>query len=541
MYLEEIKSKRKNKTYITYLVRENYRENGKVKHRLISNISKFPKALIQEIKKLLKGEKGDFKIEDLKTGRSYEYGASYTFREFAGKLGLDKIIYSQKVQWRENVMSMIVGRLVYQGSKLSLVNMFADSALWELAGHEFGKRPDVNKVCYGPMDKLLERKDKIQKKLVGKHLRDGCILLYDMTNLWMEGEYENSELVCYGKPKGGKYGYKQIALGLLTDKDGCPVAVEIFKGSMSDQKTVYDQVKKMSGYYGIKHIVFTGDRGMLTRKRIDEVNSEQFQTITALTHTQIESLIKRGDMQSDLFDERNITEIVDSEDENIRYMLCKNPETMKDENATRKGLIETVSKKLTDKAAVKKKREKLKVAASIGRIFEKHKIEKYFGWNVEEGGKVTWWLKEDKISEEEILDGCYVIRTDVKSDIMDKNDVVTGYRNLQKVEFAFKNLKTVLLEMRPMYHKTDHRLVSHIFIVMLAYYIQWQATERLARLFEEDGKGSDKRWTFEIVIERLKSIRMAEHLINGVVIKKDFSTPDNEQQKILEMLGIKLK
>jgi hypothetical protein len=240
----------------------------------------------------------------LKTGRTYEYGASYIFKEFARKIGLESMIFSQKVQWREDVMSMIIGRLVYQGSKLSLVNMFVDTALWELAGYKFGERPNVEKTCYGSMDELLERKNKIQKKLVKKHLQDGCLLLYDMTNLWLEGEYKNSEYVSYGKPKGGKHGYKQIALGLLTDKNGCPVAVEVFKGSMSDQKTVYDQVKKVSNYYEIKNVVFVGDRGMLTQKRIDEVNSENFKTITALTHIQIESLIREGTVQPDLFDEK---------------------------------------------------------------------------------------------------------------------------------------------------------------------------------------------------------------------------------------------
>ncbi len=175
---------------------------------------------------------------------------------------------------------------------------------------------------------------------------------------------------------------------------------------------------------------------------------------------------------------------------------------------------------MAEKTAVKKKRDKSKVAAGIGRIFEKYKIEKFFEWKVDEEGRITWSLRQDKILKEEVLDGCYAIRTDV-SNIMDKNDIVQGYRNLQKIEFAFKNLKTVLLEMRPMYHKTDSRLISHIFLTMLAYYIQWHATKKLEPLFESDGKGSDKRWTIETVIERLKSIRKVENVIGDVVIKTD--------------------
>jgi transposase len=540
MFIEVVKKVQGVKTYKTILIRESYRDKGKVKHRTICNISKLPAKHIQQIKKVLAGERGDFNIEDLKTGRTYEYGASYVFCQFAEKIGLDKMIFSQKVQWREDVMSMIIGRLLYQGSKLSLVNMFADTALWELAGYKFGERPNVEKTCYRAMDELLARKNKIQKKLVKKHLQDGCLLLYDITNLWLEGEYKHSEYVTYGKSKDRKRGYKQIAVGLLTDKNGCPVAVEVFKGSMSDQKTVYDQVKKISSYYEIKDIVFVGDRGMLTQKRIDEVNSENFKTITALTHTQIESLIQEGSMQPDLFDEKNIIEVHDLNDKNIRYMLCKNPETMREENATRKSLIDAVSRKLAEKANVKKKRDKSKVSASIGRIFEKYKIEKFFEWEVDEEGRITWFLKQDKILKEEVLDGCYAIRTDVCS-MMNKNDIVQGYRNLQKVEFAFKNLKTVLLEMRPMYHKTDNRLISHIFLTMLAYYIQWHATEKLEPLFEADGKGTEKRWTIETVIERLKSIRKVENTIDGIVVKTDISTPDEEQKQIINLLGVELK
>ena len=540
MFIEVIKKTQGSKAYKTVLIRESYRDNGKVKHRTISNISKLPVKHIYQLKKILKGERGDFNLKDLKIGKTYEYGASYVFKEFARKIGLDNMIFSQKVQWREDVMGMIIGCLLYQGSKLSLVNMFTDTALWELAGYKFGKRPNVEKTCYEPMDELLGRKNKIQKKLVKKHLQDGCLLLYDMTNLWLEGEYKDSEYVCYGMPKGGKRGYKQIALGLLTDKNGCPVAVEIFKGSMSDQKTVYDQVKKISNYYEIKDVVFVGDRGMLTQKRIDEVNSEHFRTITALTHIQIESLIRDGNMQSDLFDEKNIIEVTDPNDENIRYMLCKNLETMKYESATREALIETVSKKLAEKAKVKQKRDKSKVSASIGRIFERYKIEKFFDWKVNEEGRITWSLKHDKILKEKALDGCYAIRTDVSS-MMNKNDIVQGYRNLQKVEFAFKNLKTVLLEMRPMYHKTDNRLVSHIFLTMLAYYVQWHATEKLEPLFKSDGEGAEKRWTIEIVIERLKSIRKVESVIDGIVIKTDISTPDEEQKRIINLLGVELK
>ena len=476
-------------------------------------------------------------MNELKLGRSYEFGASYVFKKIAEQLGLDKIIYSTKEQWRNDILALITGRLIYQGSKLSLVNMFNDTSLWSLYGHKQGERPDVYVNCYTPMDKLFDRQNAIQKKLALRHFSDGCMILYDMTNTWLEGEYKDSKLVSYGKPKGWKKGYRQIALGLITDKEGCPVAVEVFKGSTSDQITVYDQVRTISEKYKTKNIIFTGDRGMLTQKSIDEVNSADFKTITALTHAQIKQMIDTDIIQPELFYERNIAEVSDN---NIRYMLCKNPKTMRQEHTTRKAMISKVCEKLNAKANVKKKRKTLDVAASIGRIFERYKIGKFFSWNVGDNGEVTWSLKQDGIDNEEILDGCYIIRTDVNSDILNKEEVVIGYRNLQKVEFAFKNIKTVLLELRPMYHKNDERLRSHIFLTMLAYYIQWHATRKLTQLFEKDGTHDNQRWTFEIIIERLKSIRKTECLVNGIVIKEEISLPDNEQQKILDLLEVKL-
>jgi len=541
MYLETIKSKRNGKIYVSHLVRETFREDGKVKHRTLSNVSKLPAAQLLALKNSLKGKKGDFNLEDLRHGRSYEFGASHVFLELAKNLGLDKMIFSQKTQWREDVLAMIVGRIVYQGSKLSLTNMYQDTFLWALAGHELGVRPDVEIHCYKAMDELLERKDKIERKLSKKHLEDGCLVLYDMTNTWFEGKYEDSDLAAFGKPKGGKVGYKQVAIGLLTDKKGCPVGVEIFKGSTSDQTTVLGEVKKLSEKYGLKNIIFTGDRGMLTPKRIEEVNEIDYNTITALTHSQIKILHEKNNIQMELFDSRTIVEVIDSDNKNIRYMLCKNENTMRDENATRRALIARIEKELTQKARVKKKRPHVKVAASVGRLFQRCKIEKFFQWDVDDNGKLTWSLNEEKVKQEEKFDGCYIIRTDASKEKLSKDETVLAYRDLQKVEQAFKNLKTVSLELRPMHHKTDERLKSHILLSTLAYYIQWNATQLLKPLFDEDGKYKEKRWTFQHVVERLKSIRITENLIDGVVVKKEVSQPDEEQQKILDLLGVKLK
>lgn len=540
MYISRPKKKQGNKIYTSTLIRESYRENGKVKTRTVSNITNLDDKLILMIENHLKGNKGEFNLSDLELGSSIEYGGAAVLKQFASQIGLDKIICSTKTQWREDILAIITGRILYQGSKLSLVNKYNDSVLWELAGHEHGSRPDVKKNCYQAMDMLFKRKNRIDIKIAKKHLTDGCIVLYDMTNTWLEGEYNDSELITYGKPKGGKRGYKQVAIGLLTDKNGCPIAVEVFKGNTSDQTTVLDQIKSISKKYGISNAVFVGDRGMLTQKRVEDVQKTDFKIITAMTHKEMRTLVDKESLQLDLFDKINITEVIDSDNPAMRYMLCKNDNEMVKERKTRQALIHKVSALLTKKASVKCKRDPLKVAASIGRIFEKCRIEKFFDWAVGERGEIEWSLKEDVINKEAELDGCYVIKTDVHKDALDKEQVVMCYRGLQKVEQAFKNMKTVALELRPLYHKSDERIESHIFIVMLAYYIQWHMMQKLKPLFEQDGVGENKRWSFQSVIERLKSIRKTECLISGVVVKNEISKPDKEQSEILNLLGVKL-
>jgi len=298
MYVETIKSKRGNKIYLTTLIRESYRQGGKVKHRTLSNISKLPQNLIDQIKNIIKNK--DVCIQgcsqQIQIQESREYGASYTVWCVAKSLGLDDLIYSRREQWRNDAMAMIVGRVVYQGSKLSLTNLYADSALWEIAGHNPGTRPDVDKHCYEVMDRLLKRQESIEKALVQRHIKRGVILLYDITSSYMEGEYESSELVTFGKDRDSKREHEQIVIGLMTDVEGRPVSIKVFKGNASDQTTVLGQVQRLCNKFGVREVIFAGDRGMLTPKRISEVNEAGFRTLTALTHPQIMKLLERSEI-----------------------------------------------------------------------------------------------------------------------------------------------------------------------------------------------------------------------------------------------------
>ena len=528
MFIDEIFSKKNGKKYKTTLIRETFREKGKVLHRTIANISKLPDACINEIKRYFKtGPLQNIDYKDLQTFESKEYGASWSLLSIIKDLGLDTMIFSKKVQWREDVLAMIIGRIIYPSSKLFLTHLYTDTVLWELCGHSYNTKPEVQKHCYIPMDLLLERQEAIQNKLAKKHLENGCVVLYDITSTYFEGEYEDSDIVNYGYNRDRKRGFEQVNIGLLTDKSGCPIAVETFSGKTPDQVTVQGQSKKISNKFHVKSVIFVGDRGMLTPKRIEEVNAEGFQTITALTHKQMETLLEKKVISLNHFQIKYFT-VADPQNSKIRYILCFNPK--------RKDLINKVEQELNK---IPKKSSNQKISAAVGKIWKTYRIEKFFTWNVE-NQTLTFSLKNDKIAEEEQLDGCYIIRTDVPEETLSSEEVVKTYKKLAHVEKAFRIIKTTVLEIRPIRHHLDNRIKSHIFLCMLAYYLQWQILNRLDPLFKTDGKGETRRYSFSLILERLKSLRSEKVRIGSVVIDGVKTRPDPEQTKILELLKVTL-
>jgi hypothetical protein len=437
-------------------------------------------------------------------------------------------------------MAMIVGRILYQGSKLSLVNLHKDTVLWELCGHAQGERPDVDNSCYLPMDRLLARKPAIEKQLAARHLQDGCLVLYDITSTWFEGEYQASELVAFGRPARNKPGCEAIAIGLLTNKDGCPVAVEVFRGNTADQSTVWAQAKRLAESFGIKTVIFAGDRGMLTPKRVAEVTALGFHTLTALTHPQIMTLLERKVLQTGLFDERQLIELHDPDKPTERYVLCKNAETQQEETATRNALVAKTIQGLTRLANSRKKRKNQELSANVGEVLSRYRVAKFFTWQVTRG-KLDFALNQQLVAQEEALDGCYIIRTEAPAAILTKDQAVQDYKQLAAVERGFRNLKTVALEIRPVYHHLDDRIRAHVFICMLAYYVQWHTLQLLKPLFAKDGKGGNRRWSFEAVLARLKSLRQEVCLIGGVPLRMVRTRPDEEQRHIIELLGVDWK
>ena len=543
----EIQTHRKNPVGI---LRSSFRQAGKMVHQTHGRLVGLHLSHLKMIQAAFRNQVVPIGSADgLRTYKSKEYGASAALLQLTEQIGLERILYSRKLPWVRCALAMIVGRLVYAGSKLSLVNRWEDTALWELVGIK--DRPQVEQHCYEPMDELIRRQPAIQRHLVKKHLGDGDLVLYDITSSYFEGEYNGSEIVNWGYKRDKKAGRKQIVIGLLCNRQGCPVAVEVFSGNTKDETTVIDKINQLRKNYGLQRLIFVGDRGMVTKANYDKVKDiKGLNTISALTHPEILDLINRKNIQPELFDEKQIIEVSDPRYPNRRLCLCRNNATAKREGATRKALLANTTEYLNRIALTTTQQvtSQKTIGIRIGRVFKQYRMGKFVKTEIVEAdvgkrkkkGKVLkWWYDYDKIETEKLIDGCYIIASDVPAGDMDKDDTVQAYKSLAMVEKAFRNIKTVSLEIRPFYHKTEQRIKAHVFICMLAYYLQWHISQRINALFVNDQTHEDRRWTFEGVIDRLKSIRRKKAQLNGAEFDHT-DIPDDEQNMILELLQVKL-
>ncbi len=520
------------------VIRSSFREGDRVKHTTHGRICGMS---LPQLKLLQAAFRGDVVPKDapqaLQLLGSKEYGASAAILALARELGLDRAIYSRREAWVQDVLAMIVGRVVYAGSKLALSNQWKNTALWDLCGVEGGV--DVDAHCYAPMDRLLGRQKAIEKALAARHMKEGCLVLYDITSSYFEGQYPDSEIVLFGYNRDGKRGHEQMVVALVCNQDGCPVGVEVFPGNTQDASTVPDKIAQIRQDYGVKEIVFVGDRGMITHASAEKVQGvEGLNLISALTHRQIVELLERKVITPELFDERRIAEVIDPDDVRRRYALCRNPQSAQRETATRRRLLDLTRAGLDKIAQAKHQSSAEKIGSRVGRILQQYKMGKFVAWEVQDG-RLQWRFNQERIAAELLLDGCYVICADVKTEAMSAEDLVGAYKKLRFVETAFRNLKTVQLEMRPVFHKTDDRIRAHVFLCMLAYYLQWHMKQRLQPLFDGDGEGKHRQWTFENVIQRLMSIRRETVSMSGVEFFQ-VTTPEPDQTRILELLGVRL-
>jgi transposase len=526
-YHLEIQTHRKNPYG---LLRSSYREDGKVKKETICRFSGLTLEQLRAMQAAIRGKtvmKDEFKITS-----SREYGASAACLALIKAIGLHKIIYSRfGEEWVSASLAMIVGRLIYAGSKLSLSRCGSFSTLWELCGIY---DVDVNAHCYDTMDRLLERQSAIQKALAKNHLHDGILVLYDITSCYMEGEYSQSELVDFGYSRDKKRGHEQIIISLLCTKEGCPISVEVLRGNTKDETTVLDKIKELKEKYGLKKIAFVGDRGMITQVKYEQIDHETVKVISALTHSGIKALCEKKVIQLSLFDEKNIVEATDG---NLRYCLCKNPYTAAKEKATRQALLKKTTEEL-DKIMASTRKTKYSKEIRVGRVINRYKMGKFIKFEGT-GENLSYVLDKVKIEQESSLDGCYVIYTDILPEDMTAYETVESYKNLMRVEQAFRNMKTVRMEIRPVFHKTDDRIKCHVFICMLAYYVMWHMKQRLKPLFESDGKGAGRKYTFDYVMETMKCIRK-ESVDFCNVSSSVITEPTGEQRRILQLLEVNI-
>ncbi len=540
----EIQTSRKSPVGI---LRTTFREHGKMKHTQHGRITG---CSLQQLKTLQLAFREQVIPADapeaFKILHSREYGASYAIMTIAKQVDLPQVLYSRPESWVNCMLAMIVGRLVYAGSQLSLCNHAPNTCLWELAG--IMDQPMVDKHCYQAMDKLLQRQSSIQKKLAHQHLQSGHLVLYDMTSVYFEGEYQEHELVKFGYNRDRKQGREQIVVGLICNQQGCPVGVEVYAGNTKDETTVIDKIQEIKTVYGIEKIIFVGDRGMVTQSNIEALKDDNdLQTISALTHGGMMKLLDEKVIELDLFDEHNIHEVMDPSNPSRRYCLCRNPVTAQRETDTRQRLLELTEIGLRGIVDYKQKNTVEKLGARVGKVLAKYKMGKFIHWSIDPDQenarsrqhRLNWSIDTEKVADEQRFDGCYIISTDVEKARMNTLEVVQAYKSLAFVERAFRNLKTVQLEIRPVYHKNDDRIRCHVFLCMLAYYLQWHMEQRLVPLFNENGEGEQRRWTFRGVIDSLTQITRNKVSANGVEFYQN-STPTDEQEQILKLLGVNM-
>ncbi|MFO8073847.1 MAG: IS1634 family transposase [Polyangia bacterium] len=465
------------------LLRESYRENGKTKNKTITNISHWPPDRIEGLRRLLKGEKLISVDDAFEKVSSLQHGHVKAVLSAMERLGFAKLLASRRSRQRNIVAAMVAWRIIKPDSKLAMQRTWKDTTLPAQLGIEGADEDDL----YAAMDWLVERQERIEKKLARRHLTEGGLVMYDLSSSYFEGT--KCKLAKLGHNRDGKKGKLQVNYGLLTDQRGCPVSVSVFDGNTGDPKTLLPQAEKVRTRFGVGEMVLVGDRGMISQKQIDALKeTDGVAWLTALKTGAIRSLTEGGCIQLGLFDERGLFELEHPDYPGERLVACRNPELAKLRAHKRESLLAATAKEL-EKVRRTAGKGKLKTAAAIGvragKVVNKYKVAKHFDLDIRDDA-FGFAVNEASVTAEAALDGIYVVRTSVPATRMDADDVVRSYKNLSRVERAFRSLKTVDLKVRPIHHHDEERVRAHIFLCMLAYYVEWHMREALRPLLFED-------------------------------------------------------
>ena len=474
-----------------YLIRESYREGGKVKTRTIANITRLGGEKIALVRKVLAGQDLVAVDQAFQIRRSLPHGHVAAVLGTLKGIGLPGILDPRPSPQRELAVAMIVARVLDPASKLATARGLAP----ETAASSLGQVLELGAVdeddLYQALDWLVERQDRIERRLARRTLENGSLVLYDVSSTWVEGRH--CDLAAFGKSRDDKKGKMQIIFGLMCAPDGCPVAVEVFEGNTGDPKTLARQIDKLKQRFGLARVVLVGDRGMLTQARLDgDVKPAGLDWITALRAPAIQALAAEGGpLQLSLFDRQDMAEITAPAFPGERLIVCRNPLLAEERRRKRKDLLaatETNLEKIA--AACRRRRRPLRGAGEIGKrvgvVLAKHKMGKHFRTVIAEDG-LSFERDQASIAREAALDGFYVLRTSLPAEALDGARVVSAYKSLAMVERAFRSMKTVDLHVRPIFHRRDRRVRGHLLLCMLAYLVVWHMRARLApMLFDDD-------------------------------------------------------
>lgn len=479
------------------LLRQGYREHGKVKNRTLANLSHWPPQRIEALRAVLRGTTVPLgNLQDaFDIVRSRPHGHVAAVVGTMRRLGIEALLDRSLGPERSRCAAILAARILDPRSKLAT----ARGLDRETQASTLGELLDVQDVdeddLYAAMDWLLPRQKRIEQRLAKRHLADGAMVLYDLTSTYFEGR--RCPLAKLGHARDGKKGKLQIGIGLLCNAEGCPVAVEVFEGNVGDPKTLSTQIQKLRERFALSRVVLIGDRGMLTEARIrEELRSvEGFDWITALRAPAVQALVESGSLQLSLFDRRDLGEITDPRYPGERLVVCKNPLLAEERARKREDLLRATERELAKVAAATARaknplRGKDKIALRVGKVLGRFKMGKHFHLTITDQS-LRYERDAARIAQEAALDGIYVLRTSVPAADLPTPEVVRSYKRLASVERAFRSFKTVDLKVRPIYHRKADRVRAHVFLCMLAYYVEWHMRRLLAPiLFDDDDKAA---------------------------------------------------
>ncbi len=530
--------KYKGKEYATYLLRRSVRVGKKVKKETVANLSHLPEELIRIIRRYLKGEAFAGAGESFRIDRSLPHGHVAAVLGTLRRLGLEKLLGKKPSRRRTLTVGMIAARILEPSSKLAVAgHLNAETSCTSLGEVLGAESVDVDEL-YHTMDWLIQRQSGIEDALAERHLTDGSLMLYDVTSVYFEGR--TCPLAGLGHNRDGKKGKLQIVVGLLCNAEGRPVSVQVFRGNTGDPKTLLPQIEKIRSRFDLSRVVLVGDRGMITEARLrEDVRPAGLDWITALRAPSIRQLVDCGSLQLSLFDETDLAEISGPAYPGERLIVCKNPLLAEDRARTRMELIKATEKHLdtivqATMRHARKLKGKDKIALRVGKVVNRAKVGKYFNLNITDNS-FGYSRNEERISQDARLDGFYVIRTSVPEQDLTAQGTVRCYKSLAKVERAFQSLKSADLRVRPIHHRLEDRVKAHVFICMLAYYVDWHMRKALAPILFDDDDRSKAQTLRQSVVKPARRSKGA--LRKASTRKTEDGIPVQSFQSLLSHLG----